>query len=61
MSDELMESDAFMSGIVVGINLHQQRVITAHRRNEPLIIGDTLYYIQDGRERLKEMIEKICE
>ncbi len=58
--DELMENDAFVNGIAVGINLHQQRVITAHKRKEPLKIGDELYYLQDGRERLQEVLEKMC-
>ncbi len=57
---KLLESEAFCCGVAVGINLHQQKVITAHERKEPIKIGDTLYYLQDGRERLQEMIEKIC-
>ncbi len=59
--DDLMENEAFCCGVTVGINLHQRAVVTAHKRKEPLKIGDTLYYLQDGRERLQEMIEKICE
>lgn len=59
--DELMENEAFVNGIAVGINLHQEKVIQAHKRKEPLKIGDTLYYLQDGRERLKEMLDRICE
>ncbi len=59
--EELLNNEAFVNGVAVGIVLYQQKIITAHRRKEPLIVGDTLYYLQDGRERLKEMIEKICE
>ena len=59
--DELMENEAFVNGITVGINLHQQRVIQAHKRKEPLKIGDELFYIQSGRERLEEMLNRICE
>lgn len=59
--DELMKSEAFVNGVAVGISLHQQKVIAAHRRKEPLKIGDTLYYLQDGRERLQEYLEKICK
>ena len=58
---ELMESEAFCSGVAVGINLHQQKVVMASERKEPLKIGDELYYVQNGRERLQEMIEKICK
>jgi len=60
MLKELLESEAFCTGVQVGINLHQQEVITAHDRKEPIKIGDTLYYLQDGKERLQEMIERIC-
>lgn len=59
--DELMESGAFVNGVAVGINLHQQKVITAQEQKIPLKIGENLYYISDGRERLQEMIAKICK
>lgn len=58
---DLLESEAFCTGVAVGINLHQQKVVTASERKEPLKIGDELYYVQNGRERLQEMIDKICE
>lgn len=58
---DLLESEAFCTGVAVGINLHQQKVVMASERKEPLKIGDELYYIQNGRERLQEMIEKICK
>lgn len=60
MSD-LLENEMFCTGVAVGINLHQQKVVTAHERKEPIKIGDNLYYMQDGRERLAEMLEKICK
>ncbi len=55
-----MENEAFVEGLNVGINLYQQKVISAHERKEPLIVGDSLYYLQDGRERLAEFLEKVC-
>lgn len=55
------EQEAFANGIVVGVNLHQQRVIAAHERGEPLVIGDELFYLQSGRERLEEVLNKICK
>lgn len=58
---ELMESEAFCSGVAVGINLHQQKVVMASERKEPLKIGNELFYVQNGRERLQEMVEKICK
>lgn len=60
MSD-LLENEAFCTGVAVGVVIHQQKVITAHERKEPLKIGDNLYYVQDGRERLAEVLEKICK
>lgn len=57
---ELLESEAFCVGVNVGISLYQQKIVTAHERKEHLKIGDNLYYVQDGRERLAEMVEKIC-
>ena len=59
--DEFMENEAFVNGIAVGVNLYQAKIITAHKRNEPLKVGDNLFYLQDGRERLQEFLEKICE
>lgn len=51
---------AFCNGIAVGIALYQMVIISAHERKKPLKIGDNLYYLQDGRERLAEVLEKIC-
>lgn len=59
--NDLAEDETFCSGVAVGISLHQQKVIAAHERREPLKIGNTLYYLQDGRERLQEMFDKICQ
>lgn len=52
---------AFCNGIAVGICLYQRAVVAAHRSKKPLKIGDTLYYVQDGRERLAEVLEKMCK
>lgn len=51
---------AFCNGVAVGISLYQRMVVSAHERKKPLKIGDTFYYMQDGRERLQEVLEKIC-
>ena len=56
----LLENEAFCIGVSVGINLYQQKVVSAHERKEHLKIGDNLYYLQSGRERLAEVLEKIC-
>ena len=61
MSNELLEQEAFVNGVAVGVNLHQQCVIAAHKRREPLKVGDELFYLQSGRERLQEFLEKICK
>lgn len=59
--EKLMESEVFCNGVAVGISLQQQKVVSASKHREPLQIDGELYYVQDGRERLKEMIEKICK
>ena len=50
----------FCSGVAVGIFLYQSAVIAAHERKKFLKIGDNLYYVQDGRERIAEVFEKMC-
>lgn len=57
----LTENEAFCSGVMVGIGLEQQRVIAAHEQKKPLIIGDKMFYLQSGLERLQEVLEKICK
>lgn len=59
--EDLMENEAFCTGVTVGINIHQQKVIMAHERKEPLKIGDEIYFLQTGRERLEEVLNRICE
>ena len=60
MSD-LLENEAFCMGVRVGIGLYQQKVVTAHEQKKPLKIGDSLYYVQDGRERLAQVLNEICK
>ena len=55
------ENEVFCMGVSVGINLYQQRVISAHNRKEPLIIGENLYYLESGRERLERMLSEVCK
>ena len=59
--DGIFESQAFSNGVAVGINLNQQKVIMAHENNEAIKINGELYYIQSGKERLQEMIDKMCK
>lgn len=51
---------AFCNGVAVGIIIYQKMVIAAHEKKKPLKIGEDLFYIQNGRERLQEVMEKIC-
>lgn len=57
----LQENETFCTGISVGIGIYQRKVITAHVRNEPLLIDGKLYYLEDGRERLARVIDEICK
>ena len=59
--NELMDNDAFYYGLICGIKIFQQKIITAHKRREHLMIDDNVYYIQSGQERLQEMIDRICD
>lgn len=56
-----MENEAFFIGMTVGISIYQQKVIAAHKRREPLMIGDEIFYLQSGRERLEDFFEKACK
>jgi len=56
-----MENETFYTGIVTGINLYQQKVVEAHRRKEPLKVGENLYYLETGRERLERVLNEICK
>lgn len=58
--NDLLDNEAFSIGVATGISLYQNKVVTAHDRKEPLKIGDKIYYLQSGKERLQEMIDKIC-
>lgn len=58
---ELMENEAFCTGVAVGVSLYEQKVVMAHEKKQHLKIGQNLYYVTDGRERLQQVIEKICK
>lgn len=51
---------AFCNGVAVGIGLYQKMVVAAHEKKKPLKIGEDFFYISNGRERLQEVLEKIC-
>lgn len=52
---------AFCSGIAVGISLYQRVIVSAHERKKPLIVGENLYYLENGRERLERVLREICK
>ena len=55
------ESQDFYNGIVTGIRLHQQKVVIAHDKGEAIKINGELYYIQSGKERLQDLLNKSKE
>lgn len=55
------EVKAFYNGMVVGINLYQQKVVMAQKNNEAIKVDGELYYIQIAKERLQDMVDKICK
>ena len=54
------KADIFCLGVITGINLYQQKVIAAQQHNKALRINGELYYVQSARERLQDMVDKIC-
>lgn len=50
MSD-LLENEAFISGVVVGIGLYQQKVVMAHKRKE---------HLKDNRKSCECIRQYIC-
>lgn len=40
--------------------MNQQKIISTHKRKEPLVTGDNLYLLQDSKERLKQVLDEIC-
>lgn len=54
------EVNNFCLGVIVGINLYQQKVIATQQHNKALRINGELYYVQDARERLQDMMDKFC-
>lgn len=58
--NDFMESEAFGAGVAVGIKIQQQKVVMAQKQHEPIKIDGELYYIQSGRERLQEVIDRAC-
>ena len=64
MEVEIMNSEQevnnFCLGVIVGITLYQQKVIAAQQHNKALRINGELYYVQDARERLQDMMDKFC-
>ena len=58
---EILENNKFVEGIAVGVSLYQRAVLTACEKKEPLKIGEDLYFIQSGRERLAQILEEMCK
>lgn len=58
--EEILESQAFCNGVAVGINIYQQKVVMAQKNNEAIKIDGELYYVLSGKERLRDMIDKVC-
>lgn len=56
----LSDNEDFVTGVAVGINIYQQKVLMAYERKEPLKINKEPYFIQSGNEMLQQMIDKIC-
>lgn len=58
--NDLVEDETFCIGLAVGISLYQRAIVSAHERKKPLIVGENLYYLETGRERLERVLYEIC-
>lgn len=58
--ENLSESEGFVTGIAVGMNIYQQKVLTVHEKKEALKINGKSYFIQSGDEIMQQMVDKIC-
>ncbi len=58
--ENLLQSEIFCKGVVAGINIYQQRIITSYKRKEPIKIADNLFYLQSGQDLLEQMMEELC-
>jgi len=58
---DLQKQHEFFDGLITGICLYQQKIITAHKQKEPLKVGDKIFYLEDGREKLGRMLNEICK
>lgn len=58
--ENLLESEIFCKGVAAGINIYQQRILTAHKHKEPIKIADNLFYLQSGQELLEQMMKELC-
>ncbi len=61
MLKNLPENEDFVTGIAVGMNIYQQKVLTVYERKEFLKINGEPYFIQSGSEILEQMLDKICK
>lgn len=50
-----MENDAFCIGVAVGIKLYEKKVVNASKEKTHLKIDEELYYVKNGRERLRKL------
>ena len=59
--ESLLENEVFRTGIAVGINIYQKKVVSASQHKEPLNIDGESYYIKNSAEQLQEVIERACK
>lgn len=57
----LLDSEVFCTGIAIGINLYQCKIITAYNRKESFELNGEMYYLQNGKELLEQMLNEICK
>lgn len=58
--DNLLQDRLFMKGLILGAGICHRMLLAAHERGEPLTVEGKPYYVLDGDQLLRQMIDKIC-
>ena len=57
--ENMTYEEAFALGVQAGIRLMQNKIRKHCKNGKPMLIGDNLYFIQDSRQHLIEVMDNI--
>lgn len=58
--ENLLQSEQFMKGLLLGINISRQMILASYERKEPIKLNGKIFYVQDGQELLEQMLDTVC-